>query len=172
MPSGNRSSFGSRSASARKDEDEDEAEDAFQNRCVGAVKPAGWPQLYFDGSCRNNPGQGAIGAIIKSSNGTVHASLSRRMEGTVTNNQVEYAACIVGLERACRFPLARLRVRGDSEVVIKQVTGDYRTRDRQLRKARDLVRSLLTEFEAYDIAHVPRENNTEAHRLARSAATW
>lgn len=166
MPSGNRSSFGSRSGSAREDED------AFQNRCVGAVRPAGWPQLYFDGSCRNNPGQGAIGAIIKSSNGTVHASLSRRMEGTVTNNQVEYAACIVGLERACRLPLARLRVRGDSEVVIKQVTGDYRTRDRQLRKARDRVRSLLTEFEAYDIAHVPRENNTEAHRLARSAATW
>ncbi len=123
--------------------------------------------LYFDGACRGNPGPAAIGWVLVSGDGIV-AEASERI-GRATNNRAEYDALIAGLEAAADYGFDVLEVRGDSELIVKQVRGEYDANDPDLRERRVRVRELLSGFDSWSIEHVPREINSRADELASDA---
>ena len=127
----------------------------------------GRAHVYFDGASRGNPGPGAVGWCLVTSDGVV-AEGGERI-GRVTNNQAEYAALIRALEGADEYGFDTIDVRGDSELVIKQVRGEWDANDPTLRERRVRVRELLERFDRWSLAHVPREINARADDLANEA---
>jgi ribonuclease HI len=89
--------------------------------------------------------------------------------GETTNNQAEYAALLRALEAAHDFGASEVDIRGDSQLTVKQVRGEWDTNDPELREQRVRVRELLTDFDRWSIAHVPREVNERADELANEA---
>ncbi|ELY90899.1 ribonuclease HI [Natrialba taiwanensis] len=127
----------------------------------------GRAHVYFDGGARGNPGPAGIGWVIVTGDGIV-AEGSKRI-GRATNNQAEYEALIAALEAARDYGYDELHVRGDSELIVKQVRGEYNTNDPDLREKRVTVHELLTEFDEWTLEHVPREVNSRADELANKA---
>lgn len=127
----------------------------------------GRAHVYFDGACRGNPGPAATGWVIVSGDGIVAEGGSRI--GTATNNQAEYAALIEALEAARDYRLDEVHVRGDSELIVKQVRGEYDTNNPELREKRVTVHELLSAFDEWTLEHVPREVNDRADDLANEA---
>ena len=123
--------------------------------------------LYFDGASRGNPGPAAVGWVLVGGDGIV-AEGGERI-GRATNNQAEYEALIRGLEVAADYGFSELQVRGDSELIVKQVRGEYDTNEPTLREMRVRVHELLREFDEWSIDHVPREVNDRADDLANEA---
>ncbi len=126
-------------------------------------------ELYCDGASRGNPGPAGAGALLKEkAGGRVLARLSRGL-GRATNNEAEYAALLLGLEEARRMGAARISVRADSELVVKQINGEYRVRHPVMRQRHQEAMRLLATFTAWEARHIPRELNSEADRLANLA---
>ena len=123
--------------------------------------------VYFDGASRGNPGPAAIGWAIVTADGIV-AEGSERIPDT-TNNKAEYAALIRALEGAVDYGLDEADVRGDSQLIVKQVRGEWDANDPGLREKRVRVRELLERFDRWSIEHVPRELNERADELANEA---
>jgi ribonuclease HI len=123
--------------------------------------------LYFDGACHGNPGPAAVGWVLVSGDGIV-AEEGRRI-GRETNNRAEYEALIAGLEAAVDYGFDDVEIRGDSELIVKQVRGEYDANDPDLRECRVRVRELLSRFASWSIEHVPREINSRADELASDA---
>ncbi|MFQ3318250.1 MAG: ribonuclease HI [Natronomonas sp.] len=137
-------------------------------RLVGLLQEGGGrAHVYFDGACRGNPGPGAVGWVIVTSDG-IAAEGSERI-GRVTNNQAEYEALVRALEAAVDYGFDELIIKGDSELIIKQVRGEWDTNDPTLREKRVRVRELLQRFDEWSIDHVPREINSRADELANEA---
>ncbi len=136
---------------------------------AGLVAPgnSGHAYLYFDGAARGNPGPAAIGWVIVTDGGIV-AEGGERI-GETTNNRAEYEALIRGLEVARNRGFDAIELRGDSELIVKQVTGEYDVNEPALRERRVRVHELLGAFEDWDIAHVPRAANERADSLASDA---
>ncbi len=127
----------------------------------------GRAHVYFDGASRGNPGPGAVGWCLVTSDGVV--AEGGEQIGRVTNNQAEYAALIRTLEAADEYGFDAVDVRGDSELIIKQVRGEWNANDPKLRERRVRVRELLERFDRWSLAHVPREINDRADDLANEA---
>ena len=127
----------------------------------------GRAHLYFDGGSRGNPGPAAVGWVIVTDDGIVAEGADRI--GRTTNNQAEYEALVRGLEAAVDYGFDEVHVRGDSQLVVRQVRGEYDTNDPRLREKRVRVRELLDRFEGWSIDHVPREINDRADELANEA---
>ena len=89
--------------------------------------------------------------------------------GETTNNRAEYAALIRALEAAAGHGFDAVDVRGDSELVVKQVRGAWNTNDPTLRERRVRARELLDEFDRWSLAHIPRDINERADELANEA---
>jgi ribonuclease HI len=89
--------------------------------------------------------------------------------GETTNNRAEYEALLRGLEVARARGFDAVELRGDSELIVKQVTGEYAAKEPALRERRVRVHELLDAFDDWDIAHVPREANERADDLAAAA---
>ncbi|PSQ05916.1 ribonuclease H [Halobacteriales archaeon QS_6_71_20] len=123
--------------------------------------------VYFDGASRGNPGPAAVGWAIVTGDGIV-AEGSERIPDT-TNNRAEYAALVRALEAAVDYGLAEADVRGDSQLVVKQVRGEWDVNDPGLRERRVRARELLERFDRWDLDHVPREINERADELANEA---
>ncbi|MFC7136035.1 ribonuclease HI [Halobaculum litoreum] len=123
--------------------------------------------VYFDGASRGNPGPAAIGWAIVTGDGIV-AEGSDRIPDT-TNNKAEYAALIRALEAAVDYGLDEADVRGDSQLIVKQVRGEWNANDPGLREKRVRVRELLERFDRWSLEHVPRELNERADELANEA---
>jgi ribonuclease HI len=140
----------------------------------------GWPEfgpakrratvasLYTDGASRGNPGPSGVGVLLLDERGRPLLELNRFL-GNATNNEAEYQALIAGLEAAERLELSQLRIFLDSELVVKQLHGEYRVRNPRLQPLFDEVASRLQRLSSYAIMHVPRERNREADRLANEA---
>jgi len=124
--------------------------------------------IRADGASRGNPGQAAIGAVIKDERGRLVASVSQRI-GRATNNQAEYRAVIAALEEAVRLGSRQVDIRLDSELVVKQINGEYRVKNVALKPLCQQVKQLLGSLEGFTIAHIPRRQNREADRLANKA---
>jgi ribonuclease HI len=137
-------------------------------RAVALLRGGGGrAHVYFDGACRGNPGPAAVGYVVVSGDGIV-AEGGRRI-GRATNNQAEYEALVAGLEAASDAGFDEVVIRGDSQLVVKQVRGEWNTNDPQLRERRVRVHELLREFDDWSIEHVPREINDRADDLANEA---
>lgn len=123
--------------------------------------------LHADGGSRGNPGPAGAGGVLLDGEGRVLEDFSLFL-GTATNNEAEYRALIEGLQRAAARKPTRLVVRMDSLLVVKQMRGEYRVKDRKLLplhlEARRSFPSCPVLFE-----HVPRERNALADRLANQA---
>jgi ribonuclease HI len=127
--------------------------------------------VFSDGGARGNPGPAAIGAVVldpATTPPTRLAIVSERI-GSTTNNVAEYRAVIEGLRAARRFPSRAVRVRADSKLVIEQLAGRWRVRQAHLVPLHAEARALLASYEAVDLAHVPREQNTDADALVNAA---
>lgn len=138
-------------------------------RAIEAVlrDEGGRVHLYFDGASHGNPGPAAIGWVLVSGGGIV-AEEGRRI-GRETNNRAEYEALIAGLEAAADYGYDEVEIRGDSELIVRQVRGEYDANDPDLRERRVRVRELLSAFDSWSIEHVPREINSRADELASDA---
>ena len=127
----------------------------------------GHAYAYFDGASRGNPGPAAVGWVLVTSDGI--AAEGGETVGRATNNQAEYEALIRALEAARDYGFDSVELKGDSELIVKQVTGAWNTNDPELREKRVTVRELLARFDDWDLAHVPREINERADELANEA---
>jgi ribonuclease HI len=124
--------------------------------------------VNVDGGARGNPGPAAIAAVVRDADGGV---LEERYEaiGRATNNVAEYRALLLGIERARAFGATELELVGDSELIVKQVKGEYKVKDATMRELHAQVKQALMDFESWSILHVRRERNAEADRLVNEA---
>src|SRR2546429_602799 len=132
-----------------------------------AVTPRSELVIYCDGGARGNPGPAAIGAVVldpSTDPPTRLATVSERI-GVATNNVAEYRALVAALEAAREFPARRVRVRADSQLIVRQLEGRYRVKQAHLRPYYERARELLSAYEDVELTHVPREQNTEADAL-------
>ena len=127
--------------------------------------------IYCDGGARGNPGPAAIGAVVLDPSTDPPSRLATVSEriGVATNNVAEYRALVAGLEAAREFPARRVRVRADSQLLVRQLEGRYRVKQEHLRPYYERARELLSEYEDVELTHVPREQNTEADALVNAA---
>ena len=124
--------------------------------------------LMVDGAARGNPGEAGCGAVICDANGAVVQELSRYL-GHATNNVAEYEALLIGLEALLKSGKKQIRVQSDSQLLVRQLNGEYRVKDEKLKTLFERATSLLRQFERCRILHVPREENKLADRLANKA---
>jgi ribonuclease HI len=125
-------------------------------------------RLMIDGAARGNPGQAGCGAAIYDENGVVRKELCRYL-GHATNNVAEYEGLLMGLEALITLGQRRVVVESDSQLLVRQLNGEYRVKDEKLQVLYRRAQSLLRQFESYRILHVPREKNKLADRLANRA---
>src|SRR3984885_14219024 len=123
---------------------------------------------YCDGGSRGNPGPAGFGVYIQDSAGKVLAELSEFV-GKRTNNFAEYSALLAALEFAISNGHRSLRVVSDSELMVKQMKGQYRVNSPELRPLYDEAKRRVTKIEHFQIQHVLREKNRHADRLANLA---
>lgn len=124
--------------------------------------------IHTDGASRGNPGPAAIGVVIEGPNGRVLAEFGEALSPT-TNNVAEYTAVIRALERAAELGARRVECKMDSQLVVRQLNGSYRVKHRDMLPLYRRVLELIQGFDQVTFAHVPREENTEADRLANQA---
>lgn len=127
----------------------------------------GRAHVYFDGASRGNPGPAAVGWVIVTGEGIVSEG-GKRIDET-TNNRAEYEALIQALSVAADHGFDTVELRGDSELVVKQVNGAWNVNEPNLRERRVQARSLLEQFDKWTLTHVPREINERADNLANEA---
>jgi ribonuclease HI len=122
---------------------------------------------YVDGGSLGNPGSAGIGVVIDGlSDGTIRIA---RWIGRQDNNVAEYVALLEALQYALELKAKALHVFSDSEVVVRQMSGEYSCRSNRLYSLHWICQKLARSLD-FSIAHVRRENNREANRLASSAA--
>jgi len=121
--------------------------------------------LMVDGAARGNPGEAGCDAVIVDDAGSVVKELSCYL-GHATNNVAEYEALLMGLEELRRLGKKKIRVQSDSQLLVRQLNGQYRVKDEKLKHLFDRARNLLREFDQIRVVHVPRESNKLADRLA------
>ena len=124
--------------------------------------------ICTDGASLGNPGLAAIGATIKDEQGRLITSISQRI-GQATNNQAEYKAVIAALEKATRLGAREVDIRSDSQLVVRQISGEYRVKKASLKPLYQRVKQLQRQLQGFTITHIPREQNTEADNLAHLA---
>jgi ribonuclease HI len=124
--------------------------------------------VNVDGGARGNPGPAAIGVVVGTPEGEVVEERAERI-GEATNNVAEYRALLLGIERAAALGASELELVGDSELVVRQVKGEYRVKDEALRELHTRVRRDLRPFRRWSIRHVRRERNADADRLVNEA---
>jgi ribonuclease HI len=124
--------------------------------------------VNVDGGARGNPGPAAIGAVVRDAEGEVLEQIGERI-GRATNNVAEYRALLLGIERAAALGAKELDLVGDSELIVRQVKGEYKVKDATMREMHGQVRRALQGFDRWSIRHVGREENAEADRLVNEA---
>lgn len=120
--------------------------------------------LFADGGSRGNPGPAASGAVLLDADGSVLEEVGEYL-GTATNNVAEWTALLLGLDAAVRRGIRRLAVRLDSELVVRQLRGEYRVKHADLQPLHRRAIGLLRKFEHVDVRHVPRKENALADKL-------
>jgi ribonuclease HI len=124
--------------------------------------------LHIDGAARGNPGPAGIGVVLWDEAGSIREE-HRAYIGKATNNVAEYEALLFGLRKARELGYTAVKVFSDSELLVRQIRGEYRVKNPRLREFYDQVRHLVRSFDAFEIAHVRRGMNTRADILANRA---
>lgn len=123
---------------------------------------------YADGASRGNPGPSSFGAVVLDPDGTVLHETGQKI-GVGTNNVAEYRGAIAALESALALGASEVELRMDSELIVRQLSGRYKVRNPKLIPLHNRMLALRERFERVVIAHVPRELNKHADRLANAA---
>src|SRR5436305_12476865 len=134
----------------------------------GSAQQVEWITAHVDGGARGNPGSAGYGAYIRGANGKPIAQLSEYL-GIKTNNFAEYSALLAALEYAIAHGYRALRVISDSELMVRQMTGQYRVNSPDLKPMYEKARSLVRQLDKFTIEHVLRAKNQQADRLANDA---
>jgi ribonuclease HI len=124
--------------------------------------------VNVDGGSRGNPGPAAVGVVVRDESGSVIADAAEPI-GTATNNVAEYRELIRGIELAAEHGATSVDLLGDSELVVKQVRGEYRVKDVNLKPLHAEAKSKLSSFSEWSFNHVRREQNAEADALVNQA---
>jgi len=125
-------------------------------------------KLSTDGGARGNPGPAAYGYVLEAEDGTV-LDARGEMIGVATNNVAEYRALIAGLEKAVELGIGELEVVSDSELLVKQMQGEYRVKNEALRELNDEANSLERKLGRVRYTAVRREHNELADKLVNEA---
>jgi ribonuclease H / adenosylcobalamin/alpha-ribazole phosphatase len=125
-------------------------------------------KLWIDGGARGNPGPAAYGYVLEADDGTVLAAHCEAI-GVATNNVAEYSALIAGLEKAVELGVNELEVVSDSELLVKQMKGEYRVKNETLRDLANTATRLARQVGRVRWTAVRREHNELADRLVNEA---
>ena len=123
---------------------------------------------HIDGGSRGNPGPAAYGVAIETAQGQPLTAFAKFL-GETTNNFAEYQGLLAALDYALSHGHPRLRVLTDSELMARQISGQYKVRSPDLKPLHDKARAMIARLESFSIRHVYREHNREADRLANQA---
>lgn len=124
--------------------------------------------VEFDGGSRGNPGPAGIGAVVRAADETPLVTVGRYI-GVATNNAAEYQALITGLKEAERLGARKVAVRGDSQLVIRQMLGEYRVRHPGIKPLYEQACALVRRFAHVSFTHNLRHKNELADQLANRA---
>ena len=130
--------------------------------------------IYTDGGSRGNPGPSAIGIVFTDQKGAVLKEYAQKI-GRATNNEAEYEAVIYALQKAKlllgkkKAKLTKIELKTDSELVAKQLNGQYKIRDRKIEQLFLKVWNLKIDFNEVMVKHIPRSENREADKLVNQA---
>jgi ribonuclease HI len=125
-------------------------------------------KLSTDGGARGNPGPAAYGYVLETEDGTVLDARGERI-GVATNNVAEYRALIAGFEKAVELGIDELEVVSDSELLVKQMQGEYRVKNETLRELNEDANALERKLGRVRYTAVRREHNELADRLVNEA---
>jgi ribonuclease HI len=123
--------------------------------------------IYTDGASRNNPGESGAGIYILK-DGEPYDRIARYL-GTVTNNVAEYTAAIIGLEHALAAGARKVSLFADSELLVKQLNGQYKVKNEGLKPLHAKAKVLIAQIGTVAVQYIPREKNKEADALANKA---
>jgi ribonuclease HI len=124
--------------------------------------------VSIDGAARGNPGPAGIGVVIGQEEGPYRRELSEYI-GEATNNAAEYQALLLALKEAAKLRATGIRIRSDSELLVRQMEGRYRVKHPRLMELHARARNLIRAFRLFQIEHIRRELNRDADALANRA---
>jgi ribonuclease HI len=124
--------------------------------------------IHVDGASRGNPGQAGCGIFICDKEGRVVKKVRKKL-GIATNNVAEYTALVTALEEAVGLGAHSVRIFADSELMVKQIKGQYRVKNEGLKPLYAKAISIIDGFEKFSITHVLRAKNKDADKLANEA---
>ena len=124
--------------------------------------------IYIDGAARGNPGEAGIGIIIKDEKGKNIRELYKYI-GSVTNNIAEYTALVYALQEALILGLKNVTVHSDSELLVRQLNGQYRVKNSNLRPYYEQFLHLKRGFNQVEAKQISRQDNKESDKLANRA---
>jgi ribonuclease HI len=133
-----------------------------------SAPPAGVHVANIDGASRGNPGPASYAVILRDSSGKVIVELAKNI-GRETNNVAEYYALLAALDAAAANGITALRIRSDSELLVRQMQGRYKVKSAELKPLHERASKLSRQFAYFNIEHVPREMNRDADGLANVA---
>ena len=138
---------------------------------MSGARPQSQPSrliIFTDGAARGNPGPAGAGVYIIDANGNPVDEIAQFL-GHATNNVAEYRALLLGMERARDLGARQVEIRADSELVVRQMRGEYRVRSPGLQPLFQRAQTLEKAFDVVEYVHVRRELNRDADRLANRA---
>jgi ribonuclease HI len=141
--------------------------DSAPEPAASATSPAAY-RANIDGGSRGNPGPASYGVIIRDPRGQIIARLKKYI-GRTTNNVAEYYGLIAALDYAQQHAIRALRIESDSELLVRQMRGQYKVKSPELRPLFERASKMARAFDAFKIDHVYREQNAEADALANEA---
>lgn len=124
--------------------------------------------IHVDGGARGNPGPAAIAAVLRTPAGDV-VDEAKEVIGVATNNVAEYRALLLGLERAKDLGATKVEVVNDSELVAKQINGEYKVKHPDMKPLYAAAITALNDFDAWAVRTVPRALNKDADALVNQA---
>ncbi len=125
--------------------------------------------VWIDGASRGNPGPSGIGVHIEKESGGDLAEISEYLGEDITNNQAEYNAMIRALEKCIDMDFNNIELRSDSQLLIRQMKGQYEVKSSNLRDLYTKGQELASKFDNITYEHISREKNTIADKLANKA---
>jgi ribonuclease HI len=152
----------------RRERAEAEAAERAAQEAAARVEATKRTRLFTDGAARGNPGPAGAGAVIISPDGHVVAKIGKFL-GDSTNNVAEYMGLILGLRRAKAMGIKELEVLSDSELLVKQLGGEYAVKAEHLVPLHQEAQALLKAFPWIQVRHIPREENAQADAMSNRA---
>lgn len=125
--------------------------------------------IHIDGGSRGNPGPAAAGVVIRAADDGIVLHEAGLFLGKTTNNVAEYRGLLAALQAATRLNVTHAKVFSDSELLVRQMNGEYRVKKTHLRELFEQAKEIAAAFDDFKITHIRREKNIDADRLVNRA---